>query len=180
MAKREKTVTRSFRMSESAFLALQQEASRRNISVNTLHNLLLLTFAEYDRYMNEFHMVKLSSTTFRRIMNAASPEAIAEAGRVAGKNVPASFILAKDGKITEETCIEYLRLLGQYASLFQFNVVRDESTTVLTLVHDLGENGSIFLSEYAKSIFELIGIKTKVTQSGSSTTLELLKPQPRM
>lgn len=180
MPKREKTVTRSFRMSESAFQALQEEANKHNVSINTLHNLLILTFADYDRFMNEFHMIKLSSSTFRRIINAATSEAIADAGRTAGKNVPASFMLAKDGKITEDGCIEYLRLMGQYASLFQFNVVRDESGTKVTLVHDIGEKGSLFLSEYAKSVFELVGIKTRVTQSDSSTTLELIRPQQRM
>jgi hypothetical protein len=47
----EKTVTKSFRISESAFLALEEEAKKRNISVNTLVNQLFMCYANFDRYL---------------------------------------------------------------------------------------------------------------------------------
>lgn len=163
-------------MTESAFLALQQEANRRSISLNTLHNLLMLSFAEHDRFLNEFRMVKLSTVTFRKILMASTDEAIVEAGRSAGRNVPKSFILAKDRRLSEGSCVEYMRLMGQYGGLFQFNIARDETGTTITLVHELGDKGSLFLSEYARSVFELVGVKAKVTLSESSVTLDLLRP----
>jgi predicted HicB family RNase H-like nuclease len=47
----EETVTKSFRISESAFLAIEEEAKKRNISVNTLVNQLFLSYANFDRYL---------------------------------------------------------------------------------------------------------------------------------
>jgi hypothetical protein len=173
MSKKERTVTRSFRISESAFEALQEEARKRNVSVNTLHNLVLLTFADYDRFLNEFHMIKLSSSTFNRILKATNDEAIIEAGRNAGKNVPKGFMQAKDGRISEINCIEYLKLMSQYANLFQFNVSRSESGTSITLIHDFGEKGSLFFSEYVKSVFGLVDVRVQVSSSETSISFEL-------
>jgi len=52
----EKTVTKSFRISESAFLVIEEEAKKRNISVNTLVNQLFLCYASFDRYL-ERHLI---------------------------------------------------------------------------------------------------------------------------
>ena len=43
------TVTRSFRINERAFLALEEEAKKRNIGINTLVNQLFLSYANFDR-----------------------------------------------------------------------------------------------------------------------------------
>ena len=67
----EKTVTRSFRINESAFLALEEEAKKRNISLNTLVNQLFLSYANFDRYFQSLGMLKMSKVTFRKILKAA-------------------------------------------------------------------------------------------------------------
>ena len=43
------SVTRSFRINESAFLAFEEEAKKRNISLNTLVNQLFMSYANFDR-----------------------------------------------------------------------------------------------------------------------------------
>ena len=55
-------------MDESALDALQEDAKKQNVSVNTLINQLILTYANYDRPMKRFHMVKMSASTFRHIL----------------------------------------------------------------------------------------------------------------
>lgn len=59
----DKTVTRSFRINEDAFLALEEEAKKRNISLNTLVNQLFLSFANFDRYFQKFGMTKTSKVS---------------------------------------------------------------------------------------------------------------------
>lgn len=173
--KREKTISRSFRLKESAFIALEQEARRRNISVNTLHNLIMVGFSEYGRYIDEFHGITLSTSTFRRVLETASDEALIKAGRETGTSVPKSFLLAKYGRISPELALSYLRLEAQYASLFEFNMVGNEREMVVTLVHAWGRKGSLFFSEATKSLFEELGYKVKVKLEDSSFTLEMSK-----
>ncbi len=175
---REKTVTRSFRIRESAFAALQEEARKRNVSVNTLLNLLLMSFAEYDRFLEEFRLVKLSLPTFRRILQASTEQAIMEAGRGAGSTLPESFLHAKHGGLSQEGLIEYFRLMAQYANIFEFNVTRHPGGTTVTLVHDLGQKGSAFLGEYARAALKVSGTKDEVHVDENSVTLELRKSTP--
>ena len=85
---RAKTATASFRLDETALNALQEDAKKQNISVNTLINQLILTYANYDRPMKRFHMVKVAGSTFRHILQAAKNETIIEAGRLAGSDGP--------------------------------------------------------------------------------------------
>jgi len=156
LKKGDRTVTRSFRISESALIALQSESERQNVSVNTLVNQLLLAYTNYDRFAKKQQTIKLSSATFRYILQAASDESIIEAGRLAGRSVPETFILAKEGVLSLPTVLNYLKSLADYANLYEFNeVVRDNRHTI-TLMHGLDSKGSLFLAHYLHGLFERI------------------------
>ena len=82
---RSKTATASFRLDDSALEALQEDAKKQNVSVNTLLNQLVLTYSNYDRPMKRFQMIKLPASTFRYLLQGAKSETIIEAGNSAGK-----------------------------------------------------------------------------------------------
>lgn len=170
---KEKTVTISFRVNESAFKALQEEAKKNNISLNTLANQMFIGFAEYDRFLERFRMVKLSQPTLKRIINAASDEAIEEAGRQAGASVPQGFMLAKKGEVSKEGIMDYLRLMGAHANLFDYSDVVHGSGNSITLTHDMGPKWSLFLSTYVQSILKVVNEKAKVTQLPDAITIEI-------
>jgi hypothetical protein len=166
-------VTISFRISESAFKALQQDAKKNNTSLNTLANQLFMSYAEYDRFLQKFHMIKVSNPTFKRILNAATKEAIVEAGKSAGSSVPETFILAKMGDINAASAVEYLRLMGAYANLFDYSEITVSGRSSVTLTHDLGVNGSIFLAGYMEAVFKSAGKNVKITQYENGITIDL-------
>jgi predicted DNA-binding ribbon-helix-helix protein len=168
------TITRSFRISKAAFNALNEEAERQNISVNTLVNQLFLSYTNFDRFAKKLRMIKLSTPTFKRVLETSSEEAIIGAGHAAGSNVPEIFILAKDGVLTLETILDYLKSLSNYANLFEYNeVVRDNDRTI-TLAHELGPKGSLFIAHYIQSLFERIKKQPVFSLSDDAIVLELL------
>jgi hypothetical protein len=69
-----KTITRSFRIDEGALEALEEEATRRNISVNTYLNQQIVAFASFDRHFLKLGMVKLSGNTLQMLVDAASDQ----------------------------------------------------------------------------------------------------------
>lgn len=166
-------MTISFRIGESAFKALQNDAKKNNTSLNTLVNQLFTSYAEYDRFLQKFHMIKISTPTFKRILNAGTKEAIVEAGRSAGASVPETFILAKMGDLNATSAVEYLRLMGTYANLFDYSEITASGKTSLTLTHDLGENGSVFLASYMETLFKNAGKGVKITQFENGITIDL-------
>ncbi len=170
---KEKTVTISFRISESAFRALQEDSKKRNVSINTLANQLFVTYSEYDRYLAKFRMIKLSAPTFKRILNASTSEAIQEAGKMAGSSVPVSFILAEKGEYNLPNAIDYLRTTGAHANLFDYSESMGSGTSSITLTHDLGPQGSIFLANYVEALLKPLGPPFKITQYPDAITIRL-------
>ena len=139
--------------------------------MNTLINQLILTYANYDRPMKRFHMVKVAGSTFRHILQAAKNETIIEAGRLAGSDGPKASILAKSGELTPENALSYLKTMGNYSALFEYSEMIHGGKVSVTLTHDFGPKGSLFLQEYVRSIFEPIGgqLSSRETRTRSSS-----------
>jgi hypothetical protein len=170
---KERTATISFRISEGALRALQEDAKKQNVSLNTLANQMFVAYADYDRFLQKFHMVKLSTPTLKRIINAATDEAIIEAGKNAGASVPESFILAKTGELSVANALEYLKLMGAHANLFDYSEITHAGKNSVTLTHDLGPKGSLFLTSYVEAIFSSIDKSPKVRQLSDAITFEV-------
>ena len=170
---KEKTVTISFRISEAAFKALQEDSKKHNVSINTLANQLFVTYAEYDRYLSKFRMIKLSAPTFKRILNASTDDAIVDAAKGAGASVPVSFILAQRGEYNLGNAIDYLRMMGAHANLFDFSESIGTGATTITLTHDLGLHGSLFLANYVEGLLRPLGPEFKIMKYADAVTIKL-------
>lgn len=170
----EKTVTRSFRINEFAFKVLEEEAARHNISLNTLVNQLFLSYANFDRFFQKLGMLKISKTAYRKILNAAPDEQIAEAATEVARNSARTTILTKTGTLSLTTVLDFLRMLSEYAYFMEYNeVTSPEGKRVITLIHSYGEKGSIFIKAYAASLFNQIGLQPKIDSTEASVTIEV-------
>jgi hypothetical protein len=173
LTKREKTVTKSFRISESAFEALEEDARSQNVSLNTLVNQLLLAYTNWDRYVNKVGAIRTTRTAFNLLLNAASDEAIIEAARLSGPDTPKSIILAKYGVLSQSTVLDYVRSAATYGGYAQYSEVQSQGKSVITLMHDLGRKGSVFLSNILESIFGMTNIHYKMSSSEHSVIVEI-------
>ncbi len=178
MSKTEKTVTRSLRINGEAFDALKEDAKRRGITVNTLVNQLFLAYKDFDRYFERMGMIKISSATFKRLLSATSENGIAEVGRQAGTDIPRAIIIAKYGLLSFQTICGFLRMMSDYAKLYEYSEVTspDGGSKILTLMHDLGQNGSPFLIHYVKAIFLDIDLEPRISSSEHSVIVEVRFP----
>jgi hypothetical protein len=59
---RGKTAIRSFRVDEAALEVIEKEAKTRSVSVNTLVNQMLVSFVNFDTYLEPLSMVKICPT----------------------------------------------------------------------------------------------------------------------
>jgi hypothetical protein len=170
----EKTVTRSFRINESAFLALEEEAKKRNISLNTLVNQLFLSYANFDRYFQRLGMLKMSKVTFRKILKAAPDNEVVELASEVAQNSSRIIILARYGALSLTSVLDYLNNLADYAYFVERSeVVSPAGKRVITLIHSYGEKGSIFVKAYAKALFEQINMEPKLSSTENSVTIEV-------
>lgn len=168
----DKTITRTFRISEHAFNALQEDAKRQNVSVNTLVNQVILSYANFDRHVKKLHMVKISRPTFRRVLDAASEEAIIDAGKQAGGDVPRFFILAKGSGLSLQAVLDHLRDLGDYGNLYEYTESVQDRKRVVTLGHELGPKGTLFFAHYVQAALENAQASPTFTLGDNSITIE--------
>lgn len=169
----DRTVTRSFRISERALKSIEEEAKRQNVGVSTLINQQLLAYADFERYIRRLGLIKISSATFARLLLASSDEEIARAGSEAGSDTPRSIILTKYGTMSLSTAIEYLKMLSEFANLFEFGEVEHRDKHIITLLHGLGPKGSVFFLNYVKALFGSIEYDPKFSSSAHSVVIEL-------
>ena len=175
----DRTVTRSFRISERALKSIEDEAKRQNVGVSTLINQQLIAYSDFDRYIRRLGLIKISSATFERLLLAGSDGEIAKAGLEAGSDVPSSIILAKYGLLSLDTVIDYLRMLSEFAHLFEFGRVEQGNKQIITLVHNLGPKGSVFFDNYVKAIFDSIDYTPKISSRAHSVVVEVTADKSR-
>lgn len=173
--RRPKTIPKSFRIDESASLAVDKEARAQNVSSNTLVNQILKQFAEFDRFARRINTVNLSSSIFRGLLTDADEEKLIQLAKTAGSSIPQAFATTKTGKVNLESLLDHLRSLAVYAHLCEVSETVDVQGRVISLVHDFGLNWSIFLVHYVTSMFELIGVSPKVEMSDRSVTFTLTR-----
>jgi hypothetical protein len=171
LSKKEKTVTRSFRVSEFAFKALEEDAARRNVSLNTLVNQLFLAYANWGRFIDKIGVFTLSRATFSRLLDASSDEAVIEAARLS--DTPRAIMLAKHGALSLTTVLDYIRAAAAYGGYAEYNEVENQGKLVITIMHSLGRKGSIYLSRIMESLFANIDRHPKISSSEHSVLIEV-------
>jgi hypothetical protein len=169
----DRTITRSFRISERALKSIEDEAKRQNVNVSTIINQQLVAYSEFERYFLRLGLIKISSATFGRLLLASSDSEIAKAGEEAGSDTPRSIILAKYGELSLDSVIDYLKMLSEFANQYEFGLIERGGKQIVSLLHSLGAKGSVFFSSYARALFDSIEYHPKITSSSHSVIIEI-------
>jgi len=173
-SKHKKTVTRSFRISEKSFMALEEDARLHNISINTLVDQLLDAHAYYERFIGKMGMMRMAKLTFRRVLDAAPSDGVAHAATLHAKDQGKVAAISKYGELNASNILEGLFLMFIYGGWGEYHETRSSrGKRVVTLVHDLGQNGSVYLLNFVKSIFEETSVQPKITPTEQGIVIEV-------
>lgn len=173
MQSKDKTVARSFRLSEKALQALEEEAEEQNTSVNTLENQLNVKYSEFMRYARRFNALYVSRGTFLAIVDITPEEELVRVARRMGKTAAPGYVNAKWGEVTPATVVEFIHDLGIYANWYEYHEARQNGKRTLTLMHELGNKWSLFLTHYLGEAFSLVKLNPSVSITERSVTFSL-------
>ena len=161
MPREKKTVAKSFRINEDALEALREEARSQTLSLNTLVNQLLVSYAQNGRYLKRLQGLALSRQTLSELINPLSEDSIIKAGQNAGKTAPEELMTAKYGKITITHVIDLMHTLSSYANWFEYTEKNEGEHSTITLMHEMGRNWSLFIVNYFSEAFAAAGCQAK-------------------
>jgi hypothetical protein len=177
--KPDKTVNRSFRISEKAYKALEEGAVRDKVSLNTFVNQLFLNYAEFDRFVNKVHPLDLPGPLLRLILDAIPEEKIMTVGKSWASNVLSKQqVLEMTGSFSSEGVIQTMKMIANHARFEYSDVVDHDGRRTFTIIHRLGRNYSLLAAYFMETILGSLGsgpIKHEV--SDDSVMLDLPSSQ---
>jgi hypothetical protein len=163
-----KSVNRTFRVDQLALETIEKDAKDKNVSTNTLVNQLLLAYANFDRYYEQFPMVKIFSSVFRDLLDGVSEDYAKKAGKDLARNLVRAVIVSRRGEVNLSTLLDQFRLVSNYSEIFTFKESEVSGKKILTIYHRFGNKGSLYFGEYLLSLFELIDMQPRLTFTDNS------------
>jgi len=156
--KPDKTVSRSFRISEKAYKALEEGAARGKVSLNTFVNQLFLDYAEFDRYASKVHPLDLPSPLLKLIHDAVPEEKIMTVAKTWANNVlTKQQVLEMSGSFSREGVIQTMKKVANHARFEYSDVVDHRGKRTFTIIHPIGRNYSLFAAIFMKTVLDPLG-----------------------
>ena len=167
---RRKSLSGHFRIWEDVFSSLEDEARRKNVSLNTLVNQVLSAHTRDEVLFEELGFLKMSKDVYRTYLSLIPDDKLVELGKMNVKGED-TIMLARKGAVTLDAVLDYLRLLSRFG-WFSLNETKRNGKEIISLIHDFGPRESVVLGAFVTSLFALAGVRPKVTTTNSSVMVE--------
>lgn len=180
LTKRQKTITRTFRIRVDWDDILQEEAERQGISVNVLVNLILRKYALFDRWTRGYNAISLTQRTFRELIDSISEEKLALIGEKSGSS-DAQNILDLTGLPRNYDSFAHLvsEQFGgpDWAMWFSCYRHSHENSDIFHLQHNLGFGWSTYLQKYLLSFLKSLKIDGEAKIYDYAVNLKVSRPR---
>jgi hypothetical protein len=168
------TSTRAIRIPKDLDRILQQEAKRRNISINGLISSVLTKFSEWDRYAEGFGLAGVPIHILKRLALLVDEDLIAKTGSELGPELLRSEVIFWFKEATLETFLDWFALFSKYSGLIDGSITKTDGAYVIVVRHEMGRKGSVFLKNYFESAFKTgLGIAPETEISEFQVSLRL-------
>jgi hypothetical protein len=156
-AKKKKTILRTIRISEDIDAMLESDATEQNISANALISKIMIRYVEWDRVTAKTSYLIVPSPLFKALLNEISDEKLEEIGKSFATNVFKDLAMLKFGKADFDTLLKTLFLFSKYDTGLDANAPlsvdsKVDDKRILSLRHDLGPKGGLFLKGYLEAL----------------------------
>ncbi len=168
-----KTASATFRISERAYHALQNEAEKQDTSLNTLVNQIFDGHVIDRIFSEKLDFLRVNKLTFRRVLEGTSDQALMEAGQSSGTETVRTVTLGRSGTITLESLLETISELSEYSDFARYSEIQSPGKKVIVLTHELGPKWSVFIRSFVVAAFKLIGSDPKITTGDRSIVVEV-------
>jgi hypothetical protein len=167
-----KTSTITFRLDEEYEKGLRKEAKEKRISLNTLANQIFGDHVEVEQYMKKFGIVEMSKGAFKELLNSLDEKNIINFAKSVGYKEPKDFILFKWKEITTDSVTKFIKMYFEHCGYGMCDIEKNKSNNIVSVHHDFGKKGSIFLKAFFEAIVQSTLEKdTKIAISDNSVTM---------
>jgi len=171
LAKKSATIT--FRIDENYEKSLRKEAEEKRISLNTLANQIFGDHVEFGQFMKKFGMVEMSRGSFRDLLDILDDKNIINFAKSIGAKEPKDFILFKWAELSPKSISEFISMYFEYCGYGVCNMQTSESKITVSIHHEFGKKGSLFLKSFLEAIIQsTLEKEINVVTTQNSVTLK--------
>jgi len=170
--KRDQKEHATFRIDAKSLRRIEADATKNNISVNTLVNQILKKYAEWDADFECAGLISIWKIIPIRLLLKYSETEISQLAREVSDTKFKATIILHHGKFEVET---FLREIENWMNACNYPYKHDSnfSTHKIMVQHGMGERWGLFTVEIWKATLEQLGVKKILTDvKEDSLTLE--------
>jgi hypothetical protein len=177
--KKQRTVTRTFRITAEWDNVLKQEAAKQGTSINVLVNSIFQKYALFDRWAQDYNSINISQKTFQNLISQIQDEKMASVGEKSGSQELQNVL---DLIGLQSTYQSFTYLLSTHfggakrAMWFTCCHHSQENIDFFHLQHNLGRGWSAFLQEYFLSHLKKMKIKAETRVYDYALNLKVQRP----
>ena len=149
-----KTSTITFRLDEELEKGLRKEAEEKRVTLNTLANQIFGTHAEFGQFMKKFGIVEMSKGAFKELLGILDEKNIINFAKSTGSKEPKDFILFKWKELTPDSVSSFIKMYFEHCGYGMCDMQRDEADNTVSVHHDFGKKGSVFLQAFLEAIIQ--------------------------
>ena len=112
-------------------------------------------------------MVEMSKGSFRELLNTLDEKNIINFAKSVGSKEPKDFILFKWKEITVKSITDFIKMYFEHCGYGMCDMESDESVSTVSIHHEFGKKGSIFLKAFLEAI-----IQSSLEKEGNVVTTE--------
>ncbi len=165
-----KSKVRTIRINKWLDEVLEAEAKEQNISVNTLVNLVLTKYIQWDRNVEKMGYVSLSPEMLRDFVSAIDDDEISEIGKRHG-TYHRGLVSHCFGEANLDSYLKWYPFWGKYSRLYSYSCKSDGRSFTLVHEHDFGPKMSIYQRSFEEVGLRDIGIRPESEISGRTVTI---------
>jgi hypothetical protein len=170
------SITRTIRIDEEVDRNIEEIASKRRITVNTLRNSILRRYVERDYYAERFGAILTFSACMDRIMDMLTDGNIEELARWTGRDIFKEYAMFSFKKVDLDSVLKVIRQWGQMGNFqYEERVVNGEYHIICQ--HDGRPKMSKYYSETLRSAFRhLLSIDVKIESTEHQVSVRFRPP----
>ena len=149
-----KTSTITFRIDEKYEKALRKESDSKKISLNVLANQIFGEHTEFRQYMKKFGVIHMSKNALNLILESLNEKQVIDLATQIGSKEPKDFILFKWKQVDSDKIAEFIQIYFEYCGYGVCEIEKTDGTNLLSIHHDLGKKGSVFLQYFLKALIQ--------------------------
>ena len=165
-------VIRTIRIKKEYDQIVKEDTKKEGISVNSFFNKLLEKYTMTYRFVEIFPCLIIPCEILREFLKNIPPVKVIEIAEKMGSYIPKHSIFLRGKTSNLNNILELIdKCISQHSNWHNFSIQNNNGKIKLLLRHTFGNNWSIFLETYYKSMFKQFFNYTIKTEVGSGSVI---------